>query len=766
MKKLVIALVFFGFVIGAGAMATAATLPIVPAPQQWEPAGGVCDLSQLARIVVDVDDEQWRELEAQSAPWLGPVLGQEPGPGHLLITRDTDLPDDQYRLEVRPSGITLTAGTPTSAFSGLMTLTQLSLHGASIPCGLITDSPRFGWRGMLLDCGRHFMPVPLIKEVLDALALHKFNVLHWHLTEDQGWRLEVPGLPGLTETAAWRTGPDGQRVGGFYTTEDVREIVAYAAERHITVVPEIEMPGHTVAVLAAYPELSCSGGPFDVETQWGIHPDIFCAGNDEVFAFLEKVLTHVMDLFPSTYIHLGGDEAPKERWQVCDRCQARMRDEGLANEAELQSWFIGRMEKFLASHGRQIIGWDEILEGGLVENSGGATIQSWRGTDGAIAAARAGHDAIVSPTSHAYFDYDPGVLDVQQVHGFNPVPKELNENEARHILGGEMNLWTEYIPPERLPRMIAPRMAAMAEALWTGTNEDEFPTFLARLEQHQPVWDHLGWTPGAAARPVTISGRYDIEAGQHKLRFELDERLRAVFAGDELVIRHQEFARADYPDHRPEVWPDEQSPAVVNAESDIAPEELSRPCSPGEPAVLHLAQLFVRGQAYGAPALAEWNPHLALGRPVTLADPASSRYPGGSVGWLVDGQRGGPSFRGEHWAGFEGVGLNATVDLGQITEVNHLSVRFLQDANSWIFLPTEVRFAWSEDGTDWHELPAITHALPDKEQRKVIQGFAVAAGGIKARYVRIQGLNREICPDWHPGKGLPCWVFADELVVR
>ncbi len=755
-------------------MATAATLPIIPAPQQWQPAAGDFAWDQLGHVVVSADGEAWQQLGTQAIGWLGPILGRElelgdAGPttaGTLLIDHEADYAAEEYRLEIRPDGIALQAGSAAGAFRGLMTLLQLGLKDDSAPCGVITDKPRFAWRGALLDCGRHFMPVPVIKEVLDALALHKFNVLHWHLTEDQGWRLEVPGLPGLSKTAAWRTGPDGQVTGGFYSTADVREIVAYAAARHITVVPEIEMPGHTVAVLAAYPELSCTGGPFAVETQWGIHPDIFCAGNDDVFAFLETVLSHVMDLFPSPYIHIGGDEAPKKRWQACDRCQARMVDEGLANEAELQSWFIGRMEKFLADHGRRIIGWDEILEGDLVDNSDGAIIQSWRGTRGAVVAARAGHDAIVSPTSHAYFDYDPGVLDVQQVHSFNPVPDELAEPDARHILGGEMNLWTEYIPPTHVPRMLAPRLAAMTEALWTGTRAEDFPAFLNRLQDHDPVWDQLNWTPGAAARPVTISGRYNAKQKQHELQFEVDERLREVFAGDDLVIRHREFARDDYPAHRPDLWPEEQSPQVVDGSDDTAPEKMSRPSVAGEGAVLQVAQLFIRGQAYGAPAVAEWDPHLALGRPVVLAHQASSRYPGGSVGWLVDGQRGGPSFRGEHWAGFEGVDLTATVDLGTITPLNRLSVRFLQDANSWIFLPTEVRFAWSGDGDTWHELPSVNHDLPDKEQRKVIQEFAVDTPGIHARYVRMQGLNRGFCPDWHPGKGLPCWVFADELVVR
>ncbi len=773
MKNIALIAGLLSLFLGASAMAAAASLPIIPAPQQWRPAAGTLEIGSI-RHVVAVGDSAWTATASLAARWLAPVLPHElelrdsaaTPPGGLRLLQDQALQDEAYRLEMGFAGVVLSAGTEAGVFRGLMSLVQLGLHDTTLPCGQVLDSPRFGWRGMLLDCGRHYMPLPVIKEVLDALALHKFNVLHWHLTEDQGWRLEVPGLPGLTDTSAWRTDLTGQRTGGFYTAAEVREIVAYAAERHIEVVPEIEMPGHTVAVLTAYPELSCTGGPFAVETQWGIHSDIFCAGNDAVFAFLETVLDHVITLFPSPYIHLGGDEAPKDRWQKCERCQARMRQEGLATEAELQSWFIGRMEKYLTARGRKIIGWDEILEGGLVEKSGGATIQSWRGTEGAIAAARAGHDAIASPTSHAYFDYDPGVLDVQQVYGFDPVPAELSAEEAGHILGGEMNLWTEYIPPERVPRMLAPRLAAMAEALWTGSRKGGFPEFLGRLEEHAPVWDHLKWVPGAAARPVTIRTAYDGKQNHRELRFEIDERLREEFAASDLVIRRRAFSRGDFSAYRPDIWPDEQPPLVVDIQAEVAPPQLSQNGQRGQVAVLHLAQLFVRDQAYGAPALVEWNPHLGLGHEVSLVHAASSRYPGGDVGWLVDGQHGGPSFRDEQWAGFEGVNLEAVVDLGQVQDLSHLSVRFLQDANAWIFLPTAVHFSLSNDGQSWHEFASLNHDLSDKEQQKAIREFAVSATEHQARYVRVVALNRAVCPDWHPGKGLPCWVFADELVIR
>ncbi|MBU8869626.1 MAG: beta-N-acetylhexosaminidase [Gemmatimonadales bacterium] len=436
----------------------AARLPVVPFPRSWRQGEGF--------------------VAAEKAKGMAPEIRQEPG----------GPAGEDYRLEISPDAVVVTAADSTGAFHGRLTWRQLQAAAASgldIPCGVIEDGPAYSWRGMLLDCGRHFMDVAFIKRVIDLLAIHKFNVLHWHLTEDQGWRLEVPGLPRLTEIAAWRAGnsegPDTSPYGGYYTTADVREILAHAAENHITVVPEIEMPGHCVAALAAYPELSCTGGPFEVETEWGIFPDIYCAGNQETFAFLEKVLAHVMDLFPSRYIHIGGDEAPKDRWRKCSRCQGRITAEGLADEEALQSWFIQRIGKFLAAHGRRMIGWDEILEGGLAP---GATVQSWRGFEGATTAVQAGHDAIVSPTSHCYFDYPMDKLDLKQVYSFNPVPPGLTEPEQRRILGGELNLWTERIPQDRVDFMLFPRLCAMAECLWTGPERPGFENFSERLEGH------------------------------------------------------------------------------------------------------------------------------------------------------------------------------------------------------------------------------------------------------------------------------------------
>ena len=366
---------------------------------------------------------------------------------------DTAWGKESYRLNVEGGRVIIHAYQAAGLFYGVQSLLQLlppeiesrdiiPEMELAIPTATLRDGPRFSWRGMHLDVGRHFFSKEFIKRYLDLMAMYKMNVFHWHLVEDQGWRIEINKYPKLIEISAWRNEPDGKVYGGYYTQDDIKEIVAYAKRMHITIVPEIELPGHCMASLAAYPELSCTGGPFEVPSIWGVKKDVYCAGNDATFEFLENVLLEVIELFPGEYIHIGGDEVPKDRWRECRKCQRRMKTEGLADEHELQSYFIKRIEKFLNEHDRKLIGWDEILEGGLAPD---ATVMSWRGMDGGIKAAQMKHDVVMTPTSHCYFDYyqaDPagepqaigGSTTLKKVYGFDPVPAELNEEEAELTL--------------------------------------------------------------------------------------------------------------------------------------------------------------------------------------------------------------------------------------------------------------------------------------------------------------------------------------------
>ncbi|MEI7423950.1 MAG: beta-N-acetylhexosaminidase [Prolixibacteraceae bacterium] len=424
---------------------------------------------------------------------------------------------ESYHLLVSPKGIILESPSPNGLFYGIQSLLQLmpplkkKLSEVVIPSLEIKDTPRFAWRGLHLDVGRHFMPKEFVKKYLDYMAIHKFNTFHWHLTEDQGWRIEIKKYPRLTEVGSVRKETlvghygsktyDGTPAGGFYTQEEVKEIVAYAADRFITVVPEIEMPGHSLGALTAYPELGCTGGPYDVATTWGVFDDVYCAGKEETYAFLQDVLTEVMPLFPGEYFHIGGDECPKTRWAKCPLCKQKMKDEGLKTEHELQSYFVQRMEKFLNENGKKLIGWDEILEGGLAPN---AAVMSWRGEKGGIAAAKEHHYVVMTPGDYCYLDHyqaDPkneplaigGFLPLKKVYSYEPVPAGLTEDEAKYVLGAQGNVWTEYMKsPEQVEYMVFPRAAALAEVIWSPKGPKDYENFKVRLNRLSKLYDILG----------------------------------------------------------------------------------------------------------------------------------------------------------------------------------------------------------------------------------------------------------------------------------
>lgn len=430
---------------------------------------------------------------------------------HLTIADgDTTTNKEGYSVIVNDQGVTLQSTTGAGLFYAAQSFIQLAAHdGKSVPYVTITDAPRFSYRGLHLDVGRHMFPISFIKKYIDLLAKHKYNRFHWHLTEDQGWRIEIKKYPKLQEIAAYRDETvighartanrnnaksyDGERYGGYYTQDEIKEVVEYAAKRYVTIIPEIELPGHALAALSAYPELGCTGGPYQAATTWGIFDDVFCAGKEETFTFLQGVLDEVIDLFPGDYIHIGGDECPKTRWEKCPHCKKRMNHEKIKDTHALQSYFIQRIEKYVNSKGKKIIGWDEILEGGLAPN---ATVMSWRGEAGGIAAAQQNHDVIMTPTGWCYFDYyqdttttEPlaigGFLPVSKVYEYEPQPAQLTPEQATHILGVQANVWTEYMKTsDYVEYMVYPRACAMAEVAWSAKENRNYDDFLKRFKRH------------------------------------------------------------------------------------------------------------------------------------------------------------------------------------------------------------------------------------------------------------------------------------------
>lgn len=426
---------------------------------------------------------------------------------------------EAYALTVSEHSITIAGNTAAGVFYGIQTLRKAlpvtaGEASVTIPATTIKDAPRFGYRGMMLDCARHFFPLQFVKRFIDICALHNMNVFHWHLTDDQGWRIEIKRYPRLTEIGGFRTGTvigrnsdvdDGQRYGGFYTQDEAREIVEYARQRHITVIPEIDMPGHTLSVLATYPDLGCTGGPYEVSHKWGVLSDVLCLGNEKIYPLAEGIIDELCTIFPSEYIHIGGDECPTERWEQCPKCKALAQSKGI-DVHRLQQLFTNRIEKYINAKGRKIIGWDEILNGEINKS---ATIMSWRGVEPGSKAAALGHDVIMSPTSHAYFDYyqtknvreEPyaigGYLPTEKVYELDPAPATFTEEARSHVLGAQANLWAEYIAwPNHVEYMIMPRMAAMAEVQWMPAGRKQYDQFLLRLKHLTTIYDRLGYTYG------------------------------------------------------------------------------------------------------------------------------------------------------------------------------------------------------------------------------------------------------------------------------
>ena len=649
---------------------------------------------------------------------------------NLIIDSTISKHSEYYNLEINKNFILIKGSDREGLIHGVYSLIQLiprssGVSDSKLACVKINDYPKFKWRGLLLDCCRHFMSIDFVKRYIDLLAYHKMNVLHWHLTEDQGWRIEIDKYPKLTDVGAWRKEKDGSIYGGFYTKEQIKEVVNYAYKRGVNIVPEIELPGHCVAALAAYPEYSCTGGPFEVEKDWGVFKDIYCAGNDSTFVFLENILDEIIELFPSKYIHIGGDETPKYRWKNCKRCNKRIKDENLENTHELQSYFIQRIEDYISSKGKKLIGWDEILEGGLAND---ATVQSWRGFEAALEAVKTGHDAIVSPTSHAYFDYDLDLIDLEKVYNFDPIPAGVPSDKEKHIIGGECNMWTERAPQITIDSKVFPRLLAMSEVLWDYPIIRDYNLFYERVQAHYKRLDVLGVNYGLETKPIAISSEY--EDGQFYVTLNKGVKDLKLF----YQINQEETVLYD-------------STFIINESADIK------------------TWAVKNDNSYGDSLQIELYKHKGLGAKISNLSTYSNTYNGGGNNAIVNGLRGGLNFRDGHWQGYFGTDFETTITFNSIQRIDSVISSFYQYNLSWIFIPKQILVFTSMDGDNYYKRAKLSPQISAKQEGHFFKEFVMSFPEVEAKYIKIKAVNYGACPDWHPAAGSKSWLFVDEVRI-
>jgi hexosaminidase len=764
-------LMSFVFIISIPAMSETATYNIIPYPQQLVPQQGKFVINERTAVVYAGQNAEVRRLVSQFSDQVQLVSGVKmlqkanataDTENVIEFNQVSDLKSnpEAYTLTISGKKIVIQSASANGFFYALQTLYQLlppEIYGKkrvevkewSVPAVSIADAPRFAYRGLHLDVSRHFFPVEFIKKYIDAMAIHKMNSFHWHLTDDQGWRIEIKKYPLLTKIGSRRVETlvgyyyenypqrfDDDAYSGFYTQDEAREIVKYAAERYITVIPEIEMPGHAVAAIASYPYLSCTRAPIKVATKWGIFKDVYCT-RDSTFVFLENVLTEIMDIFPGKYIHIGGDECPKDRWKACPDCKARMKAENLKDENELQSYFVHRIEKFLNAHNRQIIGWDEILDGGLAPN---ATVMSWRGYNGGIAAAKAGHDVIMTPTSFCYFDQyqsDPmtepttigGFIPLQRAYNFEPVPAGLDSVQAKHILGAQANLWSEYMPTtERVEYMAFPRVSAMSEALWT--------------ENANRNWNRF---QGNMISEYKRYAKQDI----HASKVFFDVQFRASTSADRKVVVSLE---ADNPNAEVRYTIDGSTPTST---SNIctAPLRLSESATVKAVAVEN-------GKVTGK----EFSKSFIVSKVTGLSyvqNPINTWYRGDNQYSLTDGLTGNTKSISQ-WVSVGGSkDSEFVVDLQKTQNIHRFSVGLLNAPAFCGMYPAEIKVFTSIDGADYKEV-ASEHINPRTAGAWEIYRPELIFPLTAAHYVKLLLLNAGSCTNLDNNASQ---MFLDEIGV-
>lgn len=743
---------------------------VVPLPQEIiEEAGDGFVLDNSTCIVYSGDAEMKRSAELlaeyiKEKTNLELTVTDVAAEGAItLAVGEAGKNAEGYSLTVDAKGVNITGASPAGVFYGMQTLRKALpiTEGGKIelPAVTINDYPRFSYRGAHLDVSRHFFTTDSIKRFVDMLALHNLNRFHWHLTDDQGWRIEIKKYPELTTIAAQRdetvigkNSPeyDGKHYGPFfYTQEECREIVAYAAERHITVIPEIDLPGHMQAALAAYPQYGCTGGPYEVWKMWGVSDNVLCAGNDATLSFIEDVLSEVIEVFPSEYIHIGGDECPKTQWEKCPKCQARIKALGIKGddkhtaEMYLQSFVINHAEKFLNSKGRQIIGWDEILEGGLAPN---ATVHSWRGVEGGIEAAKQGHDCIMSPTTFMYFDYyqtkytenEPlaigGYVPVEKVYSFEPINDTLAVDVQKHIIGVQANLWTEYVPTySHVEYMELPRMAALCEVQWCKPENKDFNDFKQRLLPLIKLYDKKQYNYAKHILDIEEEFSTDVEKGAIVVSLKTLDNTPVYYTLDG----------------------SEPTTSSAKCEGVI---EIKDNCT------LKAKGIGERGET--RLFTEEITFSKATAKPIKLLQPIHRNYTFKGDITLVDGLKGNPNYRTGRWLGFCGTDLEAVVDLKNEEEISSVKFNTSVDKGDWVFDVLGITVSVSNDGENFTDVFDQTYPDLTAEDENKIYEHKVEFEPVKTRYVKVKALSDRDMPDWHGGKGYPAFIFVDELEIN
>lgn len=687
-----------------------------------------------------------------------------PVDGAICLT--LDLSDDNaeaYKLIVNDKRVCISGASEAGVFYGIQTLRKSLPVAQDINVNLsaveIYDKPRFAYRGAMLDVARHFYTVDEVKTFIDMLALHNINRFHWHLTDDQGWRIEIKKYPKLMSVASerketvvgrWYSGIyDGKPYGGYYTQDELRDVIDYAAKRHITIIPEVDLPGHMQAALTAYPELGCTGGPYEVRTIWGVSQDVLCVGNDFTLQFVKDVLSEVADIFPSEYIHIGGDECPKVRWEKCPKCQERIKSLGLKSDAKhtkeqrLQSYMIQEAAKYLKEKGKRIIGWTEILEGGLVPD---ATLMSWIDESGGIEAAHQHHDVIMTPNTYLYFDYyqskkvedEPlaigGYLPIEKTYNYEPMPKELTKEEQQYIKGVQANLWTEYIPVfSQVQYMVLPRLGAAAEVQWTDPSKKDYKDFLRRVPHLVAVYDCYGWNCATHVYDVNVDMKADTV--NHVLNVQLstmaDDPIYYTLDGQDPTEKSLKYTKPFTIDQ-----------SVVLKTMAVHPDRTSK--------------ISVDTIRFNKATL----------KPVVLLQPNESRFsPDGPV-VLVDGRNGNHSFDTGAWLAVAGNDLEAVINMQAETILSSASVHVYVRKDAWLFDARGFSVSVSSDNKNYKEVASQEYKQMQESDSDGIIEHELSFDPCKATYVKIKVISEKSMPDWHWDAGKAPFLLVDEIILN